>query len=1329
MIAGTLELDMTANMARLSTDIQAVKRVVVGNMGEIEKSIASAKGLLETLGVGLSIGALVAFAKSTIDAIGRMKDLAEQAGTTAVAMSKFEAPTRLAGQSLDIVAQAMDKMSRSAVQGLNPLSSQAQAFAAIGISTEQLRTLAPDQLFELIARQLDKYSDGISKNAVMQAIFSRGGAEMNSVMKQIAATTELHASVTQKDADAAKHFQEQMVELQMAGDKFWRAVAADWLPGLTKIVKLLTEAAQGMGLWKTAFVGVASIFGIDLSDKATKLRQQIIDVYNAIQHPPPGLGANQAAYIKRYTDELEKLQKQLAALQNAAAKPPTPTGGTFDMEGSSGILDAMNKKPAPNFDPEADAHALAAKKAFDAENESLDTQIAKLRGVGEMEAFLKKLQEDRFKFVSDAQKKELADKEKTLLQLEDEKKAREAAIAGAKAYFDALDKGGEVIARFNEAATQQVSDLEFQNSLLGKSADEQAKLSALRQADIDLLHQIEQLPPDMSPQDYDDAVARLTKINELRKQGITTTLDEQKAIKDQLSIWGELGDKVGTLFTDLVEHGRGAFADLKSMVRSFFAEMVSLFAKRFVLQLGASATGGMGMSAASAALSNQAGSTGQGTLASAAMNGASSFTGIGQAGGILGTGLADGSGFLGIGFGATLSADFATIGVAMDAGVAAVGGAAELASAMIPVVGWIVAIAAILYSIFAKSGGGPKTQGAFAGMFGSTGNLINTLPGAENIADMHGTQDASNQQAGTIGHSIAEGIVQTITSLGGTSKGVGLFDAFSMDPAGTAPSFFHGGILGPDGKPVFSYNNDNMSRDPKEFATEVQAAIARLTVGALQNDSTLPEAIRRWVQTIDAATVSDDDIQRILKGAAALKGLIDDTANLSDMLKELADPTGITALLDSMKALDKGVTDAKKALDEAQAAGDPEKYAAAEQTYKQAVINRYQQEIAMVRQLQDAIRQTQQAAYQFAVDIAGRINAVGGNVDVAGIAMARAGSLRAGIGAPNPLSRNPAAPVATQIADLQTYVGEIDTWYQARRQAILDDAQKQADAINAANQARVTQLQAELDIVNTMKGIIDQANAMAKDMQLSGSNPLAAMGRLEMAQGDVDKLRAQFQGSTGADRATAAQALLQALGTERGLAESTLQRPSPEYQAIYNQIQRDLGLVGADGASLQQRQLDLTQQIADASGVSADAATIAKGQLDALDQEARGYYTWAQGEGERLYALQQVALQAQLDAITGGSDPEIWIAQKTTEMRDLLAQLVEQNGKFLDAVGQPGGTTTTGAPPDPSGGGPKGGNPIARPQVVVIHTTLSGDQVVKALQQGGAPARRLLATS
>lgn len=461
--------------------------------------------------------------------------------------------------------------------------------------------------------------------------------------------------------------------------------------------------------------------------------------------------------------------------------------------------------------------------------------------------------------------------------------------------------------------------------------------------------------------------------------------------------------------------------------------------------------------------------------------------------------------------------------------------------------------------------------------------------------------------------------------------------------------------------------------------------------------------------------------------------LVKATDDLGKTITFLADGP-LEALKLHLKDLDKSVSDADQAFTEAIAGGDPSKILAAEQTLTSAVMSRYQEEIQMVEQLRDNIRGVDEAAYQFAINIAQRINAVGGSRDVGAIAMGRATTLRGSVS-----NDTNGTPLNLRIQDLQSYVGAIDTWYQARSSAIMQDAQKQAAQINAANQAaaqsaqaQAQALQQQLDLASKWKDVLASAGKMIDDMRLSSSNPLGAIGRTQMAQGDVQALLATYQGATGEGKIDAANKLMGALQTYRGLGQEAFQRPSGEWQGVYNEIMRDLTMIQADAKGPAEQAVDLQRQILEAqnaanayAGQTADATQIAAGQMAALNEEAQGYYTWAEAAGTELYARQRAEYVEQLNTITGGVQVDLFIADLNKQMLEVLKGIKARLDGVID--NGPGSPTSgpPGSPGNPIPGGPDNGSGINKSATTVV-INVDGTDPLDAILRNATRIKRAI---
>ncbi|MGE0358933.1 MAG: phage tail length tape measure family protein [Burkholderiales bacterium] len=174
-----------------------------------------------------------------------------------------------------------------------------------------------------------------------------------------------------------------------------------------------------------------------------------------------------------------------------------------------------------------------------------------------------------------------------------------------------------------------------------------------------------------------------------------------------LRFWDEASSVAGSFFADLVTNGRDAFDNLRQWVKQLLADMVGLFAKRWVLNLAA---GGTFLGSAGAAM---AGGVGEGSIAG------------GGLGGILGAA----SSLLPGGAAGTAFANIANMGASFLGASGSVASAIGSVASFVPVIGAAIAVVSLLASVFGDKGENPNFrwmqgtggQGAFGGI-GTEGN-------------------------------------------------------------------------------------------------------------------------------------------------------------------------------------------------------------------------------------------------------------------------------------------------------------------------------------------------------------------------------------------------------------------------------------------------------------------------------------------------------------------------------------------------------------------------------------------------------------------------------
>jgi hypothetical protein len=840
----------------------------------------------------------------------------------------------------------------------------------------------------------------------------------------------------------------------------------------------------------------------------------------------------------------------------------------------------------------------------------------------------------------------------------------------------------------NKSLQRQTDDMKAQLELMGETEAQAAVNSNNRKLDLQrddeelkITRQIADLKADTAKTgaNHAEEIVNLNKaLEELPDRYNEAAAAQGKLLTGMIDIRNEVGvandaaGKFSDFMVQLFTQSGSAAQKFLKLIESIAAELISVFAKKYFLSMVAGVTG-------SGAIGAQAESVGQNTLSGAA----SSAVGNYLAGGTLG-GTAVAGGFTGA-FSAGYTANAAFLSGAAETAPVYGSIAGEMGGAMagvtdvlaaIPVYGWIALAVIAIAAYLSGKGGGPKTGGSFMGSFDSSGSYAGsqTVPGTDNGRFF--TPNDLDPQAKQAGLSFAAGYFAELGALGGRSQGASFGIGFDNDPQGTAQSRVSASVM-IGGREV--YSNRDVGVDDKAVPQEIALEISRGILAGLQN-SDLEDGVKSILNMVVAKTATQAQIDAVLKLATEFKSLGDTITALS--------ATPLENLKTQLKGLDDRVDAAKTSFNAALATNDPAQILNAEQTLKAAILDRYNTEINMAMQLKHAIDDLKDAAYQFSVSIDQKIIGAGGTADIAGESLTYASGLRSSVGG----DFDPAG----QMQSVQRYVGAIDNWYQARRSEIEKDAaaqqaqiQSMAQAEMANNRARIETAQKELQIVQQWKSVLEAAQQQITAMQLSDTNPLSAPGRFQLAKTNVDAARAAYEAAAPADKANAANKYLAALQDELKLLPEVFQRPSPEYQDIYNDIIKQLSGVKDSAQTQADRETELTQRLVDLQGEgnaiqssAASAMQASNAQLDELNAQYVDYLTWAKGEAARLFTMQDTAYKDQLNALTGGEDLQIFIGQKQAEAVTLLTQI--RDGITKQASGD--GTTT----PDPNDPGTSG---------------------------------------
>lgn len=843
-VAGALEIQLLSNLARLQADMAQAKGMVAGTMRDISNAVDQAKSALAGLGLTLTAGGLALIAKNAIDAADAMNDLSKTTGIAVEKLAGLRLASKMSGGDLDGIANSINKLSQN-------IGKSGEKFAALGISAKD-----PLEAFKQFADVFSAIDDPQLRAALGAEALGKGWAsaapllaEGGKKIGEMVEKGEKLSGVTKELTEASDAFNDKLAELAGNGGMV-NGILGQMLP-------LLNAAADGLLALRDGGGGAGSMLGTVLTEAlrvVIVLAGNVGFVLRGIGTEIGGIAAQVAAFMSGDFKRAGEIGRMMAADAEAARAKFDAWEASIMAVGTAAAKTAKQTAGMSEEDLEA---ARIAKDASDAAAKKARAFMAGAEAAGKLAKAQKELG------LADAHviaflKQEAELRESVAKALADGDDARRKYIGGIEEEIRRQDRQNETLGMTREQiANLVVARLEEQMAILKASGAMETEIAQL-QEEIDLRKRLA------------DAVGR-------GETGRAAIEAQSAALRDQASVWNEIGTVAGDFFVDLVTNGKSAFDNLKKWVKDLLAQMIALFAKRWVLNMAA---GGSVLGSAADAM---AGGTGSGTSAGSLLSTAASLYSTGStfasaygAGmGLAGSASLALTGTAGVGPVASGAAYAASLGAGGSAGMM---GGVYTALAAIPVWGWIaMAVIAIGAWIAGNHKGGPKVGGSFMGSFDGSGAFGGggSVPGTDNGRFFTPNQGDAVVQGLVEG--VGKGFFDTLARLGGTTSGFNFGLGFDHDPNGTARSRVSSMLTDSSGRVIYSAMDREM--DDKEVDAAMQLEAQRLILAALQN-SQLPEEVSKILNSVVAAGATAEDIQRVIAAATEMKQVIDALAGL-----------------------------------------------------------------------------------------------------------------------------------------------------------------------------------------------------------------------------------------------------------------------------------------------------------------------------------------------------------------------------------------------------------------------------------------------------------------
>ena len=571
--------------------------------------------------------------KGATEAADAMNTLSQKTGLTISTLTQLDTYAKVSGTSVDAVSKSVVKLDVAMIAAQDSTSEQAAAFKDLGVN---VMGKTADQVFADVVAAFGKMEDGANKTQAAVKIFGKAGADlipvfnaMNSASGEAKTRTKEHGDAVQVLAEQYEKFVAQQSIAHERSATMATMIAQQFVPYLTELVKTFNDAAKSgsalngiltflvNGIKGVIIVVDALVTGLTMAStlvggfaKALYLANigDIDGAWKALTGSMSSVNAQQDQFKSRITALVDPLA-------NVTGEVKKQVGATDGLGAGWQKQTDQSKKLEENY--QRLIKTISEKTAVD-EVENASGQ--KLTEGGKMALKIMADIQSGTLQLTDARKKDLvialeqmitADRRKEALK--NEALWLEYLRKKQDEYNKSSDANQKIIDETLNAWEDADAEAEFALSIMGKTTQEQERLTANRKIDLEVKQKIAALDRSVGLEELQRQADIITAEGEAHKQRIANYAGAAEAVKrynaEVESLYGDLFKGIESLgenaFTNLFDSTAGGWKKMLSGMAADFKKMLMDFiykqlAKPLLLNLVAMAPGGLGQMGASA---------------------------------------------------------------------------------------------------------------------------------------------------------------------------------------------------------------------------------------------------------------------------------------------------------------------------------------------------------------------------------------------------------------------------------------------------------------------------------------------------------------------------------------------------------------------------------------------------------------------------------------------------------------------------------------------------------------------------------------------------------
>lgn len=245
--------DFEKQMARAQRQAQVASTGITNTFAAANQRLS--RLLVATAGL-LSVGAITAFIRKTVELGSSISDLSQRLGITAEDFQRLSFAASQTATDQDAVVASFRGMTQFLTQVSKGGKEQAAILKGLGLTFNDLKRLSPVEVFTLLLDRIGKIQDPLRRASILTQVMSRSAAQLGA-LSQIGAAgmedlftkaDETGAVLSNEKVEKLDKFGDKLDELGRKGSVAGAELLEKFLPVLTQIVDGISDPKFQEGL-------------------------------------------------------------------------------------------------------------------------------------------------------------------------------------------------------------------------------------------------------------------------------------------------------------------------------------------------------------------------------------------------------------------------------------------------------------------------------------------------------------------------------------------------------------------------------------------------------------------------------------------------------------------------------------------------------------------------------------------------------------------------------------------------------------------------------------------------------------------------------------------------------------------------------------------------------------------------------------------------------------------------------------------------------------------------------------------------------------------------